>query len=85
MTYTLDDVNALWDGRIEVKRWDTTVMEAFDRLQEDSATDARAPLLNLHPWLTGQAVTGSPILEWYATAAVSPAAASGPPVAEGSP
>ena len=55
ITYPLDDVNALWDRRIEVRRWVTTVTEAFDRLREDGASNGRLLVLNLHPWLTGQA------------------------------
>src|SRR5204862_202981 len=56
ITYPLDDVNALCDRRIEVRRWGTSVTEAFDRLREDGATNGRLLVLNLHPWLTGQAV-----------------------------
>jgi peptidoglycan/xylan/chitin deacetylase (PgdA/CDA1 family) len=55
ITYPLDDVNALSDRRIEVRRWSTAVTEAFDRLREDGATNGRILVLNLHPWLTGQA------------------------------
>ncbi len=55
ITYPLDDVDALSDRRIEVRRWGTAVTEAFDRLREDGAKNGRVLVLNLHPWLTGQA------------------------------
>jgi peptidoglycan/xylan/chitin deacetylase (PgdA/CDA1 family) len=55
ITYPLDDVDALWDRRIEGGRWATTVTEAFDRLRQDGAGNGRILVLNLHPWLTGQA------------------------------
>lgn len=106
ITYPLDDVNALWDRRIEVRRWAAAITEGFDRLREDGATNGRVLVLNLHPWLTGQAfrihhvddmlahivasgsvwaTTGSGIVEWYATAPVSAAAAFTRPIDGGSP
>jgi peptidoglycan/xylan/chitin deacetylase (PgdA/CDA1 family) len=55
VTYPLDDVNALWDRRIEGKTWSAIVRDAFDRLRLDGEDNGRLLVLNLHPWLTGQA------------------------------
>jgi peptidoglycan/xylan/chitin deacetylase (PgdA/CDA1 family) len=55
VTYPLDDVDALWDRRLEVDRYAGILMEAFDRLYRDGAENGRLLVLNLHPWLSGQA------------------------------
>jgi hypothetical protein len=55
ITYPLDDVNALWDRRIEVQRWSAIVRESHDQLRSDGQHNGRLLVLNLHPWLTGQA------------------------------
>ena len=50
----LDDVNALWERRMDVERYAGLVKESFDRLLEDGKTTGRLLALNLHPWLVGQ-------------------------------
>ena len=50
----LDDVNALWERRMDVERYAGLVKESFDRLLEDGKTTGRLLVLNLHPWLVGQ-------------------------------
>ncbi len=55
VTFPLDDIEAMWDRRIEVGRWARMITEAFDRLRQDGERNGRLLVLNLHPWLTGQA------------------------------
>jgi peptidoglycan/xylan/chitin deacetylase (PgdA/CDA1 family) len=55
VTHPLDDVNALWDRRIEGQKWSAIVRDSFDRLRVDGEENGRLLVLNLHPWLTGQA------------------------------
>ncbi len=55
VTYPLDDVEALWDRRLEVGRWGRMIVEAFTQLRKDGARNGRLLVLNLHPWMTGQA------------------------------
>ena len=50
----LDDVNALWERRMDVERYAGLVKESFDRLMEDGKATGRLLALNLHPWLMGQ-------------------------------
>ena len=50
----LDDVNALWERRMDVERYAGLVKESFDGLLEDGKTTGRLLALNLHPWLVGQ-------------------------------
>ncbi len=55
VTLPLDDVEAMWDRRIEVGRWARMMTETFDRLRAEGERNGRLLVLNLHPWLTGQA------------------------------
>ena len=55
VTFPLDDVEAMWDRRIEVGRWARMMTETFDRLRAEGERNGRLLVLNLHPWLTGQA------------------------------
>ena len=50
----LDDVNALWERRMDVERYAELVKESLDRLLEDGKTTGRLLALNLRPWLVGQ-------------------------------
>ncbi len=50
----LDDVNALWERRMDVERYAKLVRESLDRLLEDGETSGRLLVLNLRPWLVGQ-------------------------------
>jgi peptidoglycan/xylan/chitin deacetylase (PgdA/CDA1 family) len=50
----LDDVNALWDRRVDVDRWAAMVEETFEVLYREGARNGRLLVLNLHPWLIGQ-------------------------------
>lgn len=50
----LDDVNALWERRMDVERYAKLVKESFDRLVEDGEQSGRLLVLNLRPWLVGQ-------------------------------
>lgn len=51
----LDDVCAHWHRKISMERWRQLVIEAADRLAADGREDGRVLVLNLHPWLMGQA------------------------------
>ena len=50
----LDDVNALWERRMDVERYAGLIRESFDRLLDDGETTGRLLVLNLRPWLMGQ-------------------------------
>ena len=50
----LDDVNALWDRRVDMDRYGQLLKESFDTLYRDGAQNGRLLVLNLHPWLIGQ-------------------------------
>ena len=50
----LDDVNALWDRRIDIDRYGEMIREGFDTLQHEGANNGRLLVLHLHPWLIGQ-------------------------------
>lgn len=54
ITYELDDVNALWDRNLTLKRYETLIVEASEVLAADGAKNARTLVLHLHPWLIGQ-------------------------------
>ena len=55
VTFPLDDVEAMWDRRVEVGRWSRMITETYDRLRQEGERNGRLLVLNLHPWLTGQA------------------------------
>jgi allantoinase len=50
----VDDVNALWDRRIDIDRYRDMIKETFDTLYREGATSGRLLVLHLHPWLIGQ-------------------------------
>jgi allantoinase len=50
----LDDVNALWERRIDTDRYARMIGESFDRLYSDGAENPRLLVLALHPFLIGQ-------------------------------
>lgn len=50
----LDDVNALWDRRVPVDRYERLLVESFHMLYRDGAHNGRLLVLHLHPWLVGQ-------------------------------
>jgi peptidoglycan/xylan/chitin deacetylase (PgdA/CDA1 family) len=50
----LDDVNALWDRRIDIDRYGEMIQESFETLYEEGAANGRLLALHLHPWLIGQ-------------------------------
>lgn len=50
----LDDINALWERRIDIDRYGRMICESFDALYRDGADNARLLVLNLHPFLIGQ-------------------------------
>ena len=50
----LDDVNALWDRRVDVERYAQTLKECFETMYADADATGRLLVLNLHPWLIGQ-------------------------------
>jgi peptidoglycan/xylan/chitin deacetylase (PgdA/CDA1 family) len=66
MTLPLDDVNALWDRRIDIDRYREMIKETFDTLYDEGATNGRLLVLHLHPWLMGQ-----PFRTGYLDAALS--------------
>ena len=50
----VDDVNALWDRRIDIDRYGDMIKETFETLYDEGATNGRLLVLHLHPWLIGQ-------------------------------
>jgi peptidoglycan/xylan/chitin deacetylase (PgdA/CDA1 family) len=50
----VDDINALWDRRIDIDRYREMIKETFDTLYDEGATNGRLLVLHLHPWLIGQ-------------------------------
>jgi hypothetical protein len=50
----LDDINALWERRIDIDRYEQMIRETFDTLYRDGANNARLLVLSLHPFLIGQ-------------------------------
>jgi peptidoglycan/xylan/chitin deacetylase (PgdA/CDA1 family) len=50
----LDDVNALWDRRMDVDRYGAMIKETFDTLYREGAHGGRLLTLHVHPWLIGQ-------------------------------
>jgi peptidoglycan/xylan/chitin deacetylase (PgdA/CDA1 family) len=50
----LDDINALWDRRIDVEYYGRMIRESFDTLYRDGAENGRLLVLPLHPFLIGQ-------------------------------
>ena len=50
----LDDVNALWDRRVELDRYTQILKECFETMYAEAGTSGRLLALNLHPWLIGQ-------------------------------
>jgi allantoinase len=50
----VDDVNALWDRRIDIDRYKEMIKETFETLYQDGAANGRLLVLHLHPWLIGQ-------------------------------
>ena len=50
----LDDINALWDRRIDIDRYGQMIQETFETLYSEGANNGRLLVLNLHPWLIGQ-------------------------------
>jgi hypothetical protein len=54
MALPVDDVNALWDRRIDIDRYGEMMQETFETLYSEGATNGRLLVLHLHPWLIGQ-------------------------------
>jgi peptidoglycan/xylan/chitin deacetylase (PgdA/CDA1 family) len=54
ITLPLDDVNALWDRRVPIRRYAEMLKDSFDTLYQDGAENGRLLTLNFHPWLMGQ-------------------------------
>jgi len=54
VTLPLDDVNALWDRRMDVFRYGEIIVEAFETLYREGEASGRLLVLNLHPFLIGQ-------------------------------
>jgi peptidoglycan/xylan/chitin deacetylase (PgdA/CDA1 family) len=54
VTLPLDDINALWDRRVEIDRYGAMIREAFDALYRAGESSGRLLVLNLHPFLIGQ-------------------------------
>jgi hypothetical protein len=50
----LDEVNALWDRRIDIDRYREMIQETFETLDREGANNGRLLVLHLHPWLMGQ-------------------------------
>ena len=54
VTLPLDDVNALWDRRMDIGRYGQAIVETFETLYRDAEASGRLLVLNLHPFLIGQ-------------------------------
>jgi len=54
VTMPLDDINALWERRVEIDRYRAMLCETFDTLYRDAADNARLLVLTVHPFLIGQ-------------------------------
>jgi allantoinase len=50
----VDDLNALWDRRMDIDRYGAMIKETFDALYREGAHSGRLLVLHLHPWLIGQ-------------------------------
>ncbi len=55
MAVDLDDVIAHWQHKLTMQRWRQAVIDAVDQLCSDGERNGRVLLLNIHPWLMGQA------------------------------
>ncbi len=63
MACDLDDVIAHWQHKISMPRWRRAVIEAVDQLRADGERNGRLLILNLHPWLMGQAFRSTYLAE----------------------
>jgi peptidoglycan/xylan/chitin deacetylase (PgdA/CDA1 family) len=54
ITLPLDDINALWDRRVDFDHYGEMIRESFDVLYQDGEKSGRLLVLNLHPFLIGQ-------------------------------
>lgn len=63
MAVDLDDVIAHWQHKVSMPRWRRAVIDAVDRLRADGERSARLLILNLHPWLVGQAFRSTYLAE----------------------
>jgi peptidoglycan/xylan/chitin deacetylase (PgdA/CDA1 family) len=50
----LDDIQALWNRRIEIERYRAMIEETFDTLHGEGDNNGRLLVLTLHPFLIGQ-------------------------------
>jgi peptidoglycan/xylan/chitin deacetylase (PgdA/CDA1 family) len=50
----LDDVVAMAHRKVTIDRYATMLQESFDAMYQDGASNGRALVLSLHPWLIGQ-------------------------------
>ena len=55
MSVDLDDVIAHWQHKLSMRRWRQAVTDAVDQLCIDGERSGRVLVLNIHPWLMGQA------------------------------
>ncbi len=54
VTLPLDDINALWERRMDIDRYGCMITETFETLYREGAHNGRLLVLNLHPFLIGQ-------------------------------
>jgi hypothetical protein len=54
VTLPLDDLNALWERRVDIDRYGEMIRESFETLYREGETNGRLLVLNLHPFLIGQ-------------------------------
>ena len=50
----MDDLFALSNRRVEIKRYCQSLKDGFDIMYRDGAENGRLMTINLHPWLVGQ-------------------------------
>jgi peptidoglycan/xylan/chitin deacetylase (PgdA/CDA1 family) len=55
MAVDLDDVIAHWQHKLTMRRWRQAVIDAIEQLCIDGEGNGRVLVLNIHPWLMGQA------------------------------
>ncbi len=54
VTLPLDDLNALWERRVDIDRYGEMIRESFETLYRAGEMNGRLLVLNLHPFLIGQ-------------------------------
>ena len=54
MSLPLDDINALWDRRVDIDQYETMIRETFETLYREGAGNGQLLVPNLRSFLIGQ-------------------------------